>query len=108
MKKRGSRVLPVAPEASAQPSQTAKASKAPPPTQYLVADSVFNKVAKGSTTKTVSIEALSDYLVVRGNVPLDKVQTIFNQLDTNGDGSVDRDEWRIGFTNGIIPGSSSK
>ena len=34
-------------------------------------------------------------------------KAIFNQLDTNGDGSVDRDEWRVGFTNGIIPESSS-
>ena len=77
------------------------------PTQYLVADSIFDKVAAGSRAETISLKALSDYLVARGDVSIKDIQTIFNQLDTNGDGSVDRDEWRVGFTNGIIPESSS-
>ena len=77
------------------------------PTQYLVADSIFDKVA-GSKNKAISLKALSDYLITRPDVSVKEIQAIFNQLDTNGDGSVDRDEWRVGFTNGIIPGSGSK
>lgn len=50
----------------------------------------------------MTIEKLADYLVNRGDVALDKVQTIFNDLDTNGDGTVDRKEWRVGFTKGIV------
>ena len=91
----------------ATPTQTAKVAKAPPPTQYLVADSIFDKVAAGSRAETISLKALSDYLVARGDVSIKDIQAIFNQLDANGDGSVDRDEWRVGFTNGIIPESSS-
>jgi hypothetical protein len=126
----------------------------------LVADSIFNHVA-GPCTDAISFTALSDYLIKRGDVPLDKVQSIFNALDTNGtlcpllpssslppcvsaaaahlvcghlgcmllrrhlcyrtndcamvrcrqaragDGSVDRNEWRVGFTKGLIPDSTN-
>ena len=51
--------------------------------------------------ESVSLVKLSEYLVGRGDVPLEKIQSVFNELDMNGDGSVDRAEWRVGFSKGL-------
>lgn len=50
------------------------------PTKHMVADSVFTQVA-GPRNATISLAALSNYLVGRGDMPLDKVQSLFNQLE---------------------------
>ena len=76
--------------------------KDPAPNKHLEADLVFDRVTSNAKASTVSLQALSTYLVDEGVVPLDKAQGIFSQLDTNGDGSVDRDEWRVGFAKGLI------
>ena len=82
---------------------TAKAGKGPPPpTEHVVADSVFSIVA-GPRADSISIAALSNWLIQRGDTPLDKIQALFNAMDTDGDGSIGRQEWRVGFTAGLVP-----
>jgi hypothetical protein len=81
---------------------TAKADKGPPPpTEHVVADSVFSIVA-GPRADSISIAALSKWLIQRGDTPLDKIQALFNAMDTDGNGSIDRQEWRVGFTAGLV------
>ena len=72
-----------------------------PPTEHLVADSVFSIVA-GPSADSISVAALSKWLVQRGDFPIDKIQALFNALDTDGNGSIDRQEWRVGFTAGLV------
>jgi len=74
---------------------------APVRSEHLVADSVFTKVA-GPKAEKISLAMLSNYLLDRGDVPLDKMQALFNQLDANGDGTVDRHEWCVGFSAGLL------
>ena len=62
---------------------------------------IFGKLSE--STGTISLSALSDWLIERGDTPLDKVQELFNSLDTDGNGSIDRQEWRVGFTAGLLP-----
>ena len=81
---------------------TAKADKdPPPPTEHVVADSVFSIVA-GPRADSISIAALSKWLIQRGDIPLDKIQALFSAMDTDGNGSIDRQEWRVGFTAGLV------
>ena len=81
---------------------TAKAGKGPPPpTEHVVADSVFSIVA-GPRADSISIAALSKWLIQRGDIPLDKIQALFSAMDTDGNGSIDRQEWRVGFTAGLV------
>ena len=51
----------------------------PCPKEHVVANSIFNQVA--GKKETVSLAQLSDFLIGRGDVPLDKIQTIFNTLE---------------------------
>jgi hypothetical protein len=101
-------LVPAASPATPQParslSTTTKADSGPPPPpkEHVVADSVFSIVA-GKGADAISLSALSEWLIERGETPLDKVQELFNALDTDGNGSVDRQEWRVGFTAGILP-----
>ena len=70
-----------------------------------VADSLFTQVA-GKGCESISLAALSDYLVQHLSdlgIPLTKVQELFNKLDVDGNGMVDRQEWRAGFTAGLVP-----
>ena len=67
----------------------------------MVADSVFSIVA-GPRADSISIDALSMWLIQRGDTPLDKIQALFNAMDTDGNGSIDRQEWRVGFTAGLV------
>lgn len=87
---------------AAHPTHSRTGTDSQPSKEHVVADSVFSKVA-GAGAGSVSLTRLSDYLIGRGDMPLDKVQALFNQLDTNGDGTVDRQEWRAGFTAGLVP-----
>ena len=81
---------------------TAKADKVPPPpTEHVVADSVFSIVA-GPRADSISIAALSNWLIQRGDTPLDKIQALFNTMGTNSDGIIDREEWRAAFTAGLV------
>ena len=64
---------------------------------YDTADAVFSLVA-GKGKDAISKEELCKYLVERGDMPLSKIHTVFSSLDTNGDGEIDRAEWRVGFT----------
>ena len=83
-------------------SSATVAAMPPPPKEHVVADSVFSIVA-GKGADTISLSALSDWLIERGDTPLDKVQELFNSLDTDSNGSIDRQEWRAGFTAGLLP-----
>ena len=69
--------------------------------EQVLADAVFDKVA-GAKASSIDLKALSKYLVDRGDVPLDDLAGIFKAIDTNNDGHVDREEWRIGFTAGLL------
>ena len=75
--------------------------KEPPPTEFLVADSVFEE-AGGTGSRAIPLSKLSKYLTQRGDMPLAKVQEMLNALDTNGDGTIDLNEWRAGFTSGLL------
>ena len=77
------------------------------PTEHLVADAIFSQLV-GPDATTISPSVLAEYLINRGDVRLETVQSILAALDTNGDGSVDRQEWCAGFTAGIIPSGSSE
>ena len=72
------------------------------PKEHLVADAIFRKLA-GSTANAVELSVVVDYLVDRGDMKLDVVQDIVSKLDANSDGSIDRDEWRLGFSAGLLP-----
>ena len=77
------------------------------PTDYSVADTIFDVVA-GRGAKTISLKKLTAYMLrEHKDMTLERVQVIFSQLDTNGDGNIDRTEWNIGFTKGLIPGDGS-
>ena len=77
------------------------------PTDYTVADTIFDVVA-GKSAKTISLKKLTAYMLrERKDITLERVQEIFSQLDTNGDGNIDRTEWNIGFTKGLVPGDGS-
>ena len=54
--------------------------KADPKSQHAVADAVFDKVA-GAKAESLSTASLSKYLVSRGDITLDKVQAIFDQME---------------------------
>ena len=81
--------------------RSVKVVAAPPPKEFLVADSVFEE-AGGTRSRAIPLAKLSKYLTKRGDMPLQKVQEMLNALDTNGDGSIDLDEWRKGFTSGLL------
>ena len=81
--------------------RSVKVVAAPPPKEFLVGDSVFEE-AGGTRSRAIPLAKLSKYLTKRGDMPLQKVQEMLNALDTNGDGSIDLDEWRKGFTSGLL------
>lgn len=95
------------------PQSSPKSAKPPSPTrdaaapidqsklrEYIEADAAFRRVSGG--TGVASVAALSEHLVDRCEMSLDKVQGIFKELDTNGDGIVDLQEWRVGYTKGLV------
>ena len=85
-------------------SRTALKNAPPVETKHLVADAVFNQVG-GKDATSISVQALSDHLVSKGGaggLELVKLQSLFSQLDTDADGTVDRQEWRVGFTAGVV------
>lgn len=77
------------------------------PVEHLMADAIFSKLV-GPHTTTISPGVLADYLINRDDMTLATVQSILAALDTNGDGSIDRQEWRAGFAAGIVPSGSSR
>ena len=83
------------------PKAAATAGIAPTSTQYLVADSVFRKLA-GPTANAVELSVVTKYLLGRGDMTLEVVQDIVSKLDANSDGSIDKEEWRVGFTAGLV------
>ena len=83
-------------------SRLAHGTQASTPTEHLVADAIFRKLA-GPTANAVELSVVVDYLVDRGDMKLEVVQDIVSKLDANSDGSIDRDEWRIGFSAGLLP-----
>ena len=76
----------------------------PTPKGHLVADAVFRQLA-GPTANAVDLSVVTDYLVGRGDIKLEVVQDIVSKLDANSDGSVNKDEWRVGFSVGLLPRS---
>ncbi len=49
-----------------------------------------------------SIVDVSDYLIGHGGIPLPQVPKVLLALDHNGDGVIDRDEWRRGWQSGLL------
>ena len=86
----------------------AAASKSPPPTQYAVADAIFYKVAEehGGGEQSLSMAALFKYLLWNGDKHVEmkpsELHSLFSKLDTDGNGYIDLDEWRVGYTNGLL------
>ena len=58
-------------------------SRTKTPTEFLVADSVFEE-AGGTSSRAIPLTKLSKYLTKRGDVPLTTVQDLLNSLDANG------------------------
>ena len=75
-------------------------------TDLLAADDCFDAIqrqgdgAGGSEVRT--IREVSDYLLSRGDIPLAKIPQVLLALDVNGDGVLDREEWRRGWGD-IVP-----
>ena len=74
---------------------------APTPKQFLVADAVFRKLA-GPAANVVELSVVTKYLLGRGDMTSEVVQDIVSKLDANSDGSIDKEEWRVGFTAGLV------
>ena len=70
--------------------------------RHVLADSLFDQAAKRADADSITLEQLADYLVERGDTPIEKLATLFQVLDANSDGVIDRQEWREGFQRGML------
>lgn len=69
-------------------------------TQYLVADTIF-KEADTNKNGTLEGEELVEYLMAKGETP-SNVQLLLSKLDTDKDGIVSLQEWRVGWEAGTL------
>ena len=69
-------------------------------------DTFFDELALGQDS--VTLEQMSDYLVKGGHVSAAALPKVFAAINTNGDGHISREEWRVGFEQGLIPGHASR
>ena len=84
-------------EAAATLTSLQKHAEHKPAEHYdtIVADSLFEIVAQGKAE--IPLSDMGEYLRSRGDVAEDTVSTIVSDLDVNGDGVIDLDEWRRGW-----------
>ena len=51
---------------------------------------------------SISIAALSKWLIQRSDTPLDKIKVSLQRDGYDSNGSIDRQEWHVGFTAGLV------
>ena len=62
------------------PKRTPSARAEKVDAEHIVADAVFDKVA-GPGVKTIDLKSLAKYLIDRGDMPLERVQSLFDTLE---------------------------
>jgi len=67
---------------------------------YLVADFIFKKVDKDKSG-TVELEEMTEFLCGPGGMSGPEVKALVERMDTDGNGSIDRDEWRTAWVGGL-------
>ena len=94
-------VAPYEAALDAEEAAESEKAKAEEP-RHVLADSLFDQAAKRADADSITLEQLTDYFVERGDTPIEKLATLFQVLDANSDGVIDRQEWREGFQRGML------
>lgn len=68
------------------------------------ADAIFDAIlSEHGHAHVRTIHEVLSYLIGSTEFPLDKIPEILTAIDVNGDGMIDRDEWRVGFCKVVGP-----
>lgn len=76
------------------------------PTEFLVADTLFNAIDTNGDG-TIEPAELLEYMLSKGEKPSAMHQMLM-RFDTSGDGTIDRNEWRKGFLAGFVGGAGAE
>ena len=85
------------------PSMSIKeaAGKKAPAASHILADSIFDAVCQGSDVEQITMAELSAWLEERNESPA-LIDALFAKLDVDGNGVIDRQEWRAGWHAGTV------
>lgn len=88
---------------------TRNRSDKPTSKEYAVAETIFD-IIDSDKSGTIDLTEMAKYLIEQGEQP-SRVQSFFDKMDADGDGSITREEWKKGWAKGVIalhpPGSDA-